>query len=53
LYKVRIQRNHKSNKDRDKFVIRELRKMGWKVLRVWEHELKSPEKVAAKVAKAF
>ncbi len=41
------------NKDRDKFVNRELRKLGWKIIRVWEHELKVPEKVAAKVAKAF
>lgn len=37
------------NKDRDKFVTRELRKLGWKVIRVWEHELKFPEKVAAKL----
>jgi len=41
------------NKDRDKFVARELRKMGWKVVRVWEHELKYPEKVVAKLNKAF
>jgi G:T-mismatch repair DNA endonuclease (very short patch repair protein) len=27
--------------------------MGWKVIRVWEHELKYPEKVAAKVKKQF
>jgi G:T-mismatch repair DNA endonuclease (very short patch repair protein) len=39
------------NKDRDKFVTRELRKMGWAVVRVWEHELKKPEKVAAKLKK--
>ncbi len=39
------------NKDRDEFVTRELRKMGWKVIRVWEHELKVPAKVAAKVKK--
>ena len=38
-----------ANKDRDKFVTRELRKLGWKVIRVWEHELKFPEKVAAKL----
>jgi DNA mismatch endonuclease (patch repair protein) len=41
------------NKDRDKFVARELRKMGWKVVRVWEHDLKYPEKVVAKLNKAF
>jgi len=37
------------NKDRDKLVTRELRKMGWKVIRVWEHELKHPTKVVAKL----
>lgn len=42
-----------ANKDRDKFVNRELRKTGWKVIRVWEHELKFPEKVAAKLIKQF
>jgi DNA mismatch endonuclease (patch repair protein) len=39
------------NKDRDKFVTRELRKMGWRVIRVWEHELKSPLRVAGKIKK--
>jgi len=41
------------NKDRDKFVMRELRKMGWKVVRVWEHELKSPVKVIWKIQNVF
>jgi DNA mismatch endonuclease (patch repair protein) len=41
------------NKDRDKFVTRELRKMGWGVIRVWEHELKSPLRVAGKIKKAL
>jgi DNA mismatch endonuclease (patch repair protein) len=43
------QKKLQGNKDRDKLVTRELRKMGWKVVRVWEHELKVPEKVAAKI----
>jgi G:T-mismatch repair DNA endonuclease (very short patch repair protein) len=38
-----------ANKDRDKFVNRELRKLGWIVVRVWEHELKYPEKAVVKV----
>ena len=42
-----------ANKDRDKFVNRELRKLGWRVVRMWEHELKFPEKVAAKLIKQF
>ncbi len=54
-------RNHRAfwarklqgNKDRDKFVSQELRKSGWKVIRVWEHELANPEKVVAKITKAF
>jgi G:T-mismatch repair DNA endonuclease (very short patch repair protein) len=32
-------------------VNRELRKLGWSVVRVWEHELKEPEKVAGKIKK--
>jgi len=39
------------NKVRDRFVTRELKKLGWRVIRVWEHELKVPEKVAAKIKK--
>jgi DNA mismatch endonuclease (patch repair protein) len=42
-----------ANKMRDKFVNRELRKLGWKVVRVWEHELKEPKKVAAKIRKVY
>jgi DNA mismatch endonuclease (patch repair protein) len=42
-----------ANKDRDKFVTRELKKMGWKVIRVWEHELREPAKVAKKLLKHF
>jgi DNA mismatch endonuclease (patch repair protein) len=37
------------NKERDKLVTKILRKMGWKVLRIWEHELGEPAKVARKV----
>jgi DNA mismatch endonuclease (patch repair protein) len=37
------------NKIRDRLVNRSLRKLGWSVVRVWEHELKDPEKVAAKI----
>jgi len=41
------------NKTRDKLVNRELRKMGWVVVRVWEHELKNSERVAAKLIGAI
>ena len=41
------------SKDRDKLVSRELKKAGWKVVRVWEHELKYPEKIVAKLSRLF
>lgn len=37
------------NKARDLAANRALRKLGWKVLRVWEHELRIPERVLKKV----
>lgn len=43
----------KGSADRDVFVNRELRKLGWKVIRIWEHELKDPAKVARKIQKYF
>lgn len=42
-----------ANKDRDKFVNRKLRKLGWKVIRVWEHELKDIPQIAKKLARYF
>src|SRR5664280_2285135 len=33
-----------ANKKRDREVNRELRSRGWSVVRIWEHELKEPEK---------
>jgi G:T-mismatch repair DNA endonuclease (very short patch repair protein) len=39
--------------DRDKYVTRQLRRMGWRVVRVWEHELKTPEKVAGRVKRSL
>jgi DNA mismatch endonuclease (patch repair protein) len=41
------------NKIRDKYDSRELKKMGWKVVRVWEHELRSPLRVVGKLRKAL
>ena len=34
-----------SNKQRDKLVSRALRRRGWVVLRIWEHELNNPSSV--------
>lgn len=39
------------NVSRDKKKNRELKKQGWKVIRVWEHELKHPEKTLDKIKK--
>jgi len=41
------------NKKRDEYVSRELRKLGWKVVRIWEHELQNPPKVVAKLFKYY
>ena len=35
-----------TNRDRDIYVNKELRKTQWKVVRVWEHEILDSEKVA-------
>ncbi len=45
-WKAKIARNQK----RDKQINRTLRKMGWRVLRIWESTLPNEEAVAAKVA---
>lgn len=37
------------NKARDEFVTLELQKTGWKVIRVWEHELSVAENVAKRI----
>lgn len=34
------------NKNRDRFVTRALRRNGWRVLRIWEHELKVKKQAA-------
>lgn len=37
------------NSMRDRVVTRGLRKQGWKVLRIWEHQLRKPESVITDV----
>jgi DNA mismatch endonuclease (patch repair protein) len=39
------------NKARDRAVTRALKRDGWVVLRIWEHELKAGAKVADRIAK--
>ena len=42
-----------ANKVRDKFVNRVMRRAGWRVVRIWEHDLKKqPEKCIRKVCSA-
>lgn len=45
----------KKNKDRDRLVTRTLRKSGWHVLRIWQHELnrKSEMRCANRVRRAL
>jgi DNA mismatch endonuclease (patch repair protein) len=39
------------NKERDKYVARTLKRAGWKVIRVWEHDLSNPRRVARRISK--
>jgi DNA mismatch endonuclease (patch repair protein) len=41
------------NKKRDRRVGRELAKLGWRVLRIWQHELQEPSKVARRINKSL
>jgi len=38
-----------SNGARDRLTTRALRRIGWRVIRVWEHSLKAPELVAERI----
>lgn len=39
------------NRERDRLVNRTLRKHGWRVVRLWEHELRHPERCVTKIQK--
>lgn len=41
------------NQIRDRLVTRTLRKGGWRVVRVWEHDLRKPARVLARIRKAL
>jgi len=45
------EKKYKANKKRDRKVNSTLKKEGWTVLRIWEHELKSEDSVAKKIFK--
>src|SRR5258708_25871761 len=38
-----------NNRERDRKVTRSLKRRGWKVIRIWEHDLRKPEKVLEKI----
>lgn len=42
-----------ANRKRDRYVSRELRKLGWKVVRIWQHQLANPARVAGRVIRAL
>jgi DNA mismatch endonuclease (patch repair protein) len=48
-------RKIEGNQARDRLVTRTLRKSGWRVVRVWEHELarKREERLVARLRRAF
>lgn len=46
-------RKFAANQARDRLVTRTLRGRGWRVVRVWEHELRSPNRVLARIRKAL
>ncbi|MBI1178058.1 DNA mismatch endonuclease Vsr [bacterium] len=42
-----------ANVARDRRVNRELRTLGWRVIRIWEHDLKKPARALARIRKAL
>jgi DNA mismatch endonuclease (patch repair protein) len=41
------------NKRRDRLVVKELKKRGWRPLRVWQHELRRPGRLLRRLERAF
>ena len=42
-------RKFAANRARDRRVNRELRKLGWRVVRIWEHALAAPKRIKAEI----
>lgn len=42
-----------ANRKRDRHVSRELRRLGWQVVRIWQHQLNKPSRVAGRVIRAL
>lgn len=41
------------NKKRDRLVSHRLKKSGWRVLRIWQHDLRRPDKIAQRLRRAL
>jgi DNA mismatch endonuclease (patch repair protein) len=41
------------NRVRDRAVVAELRSLGWRVIRVWEHQLKDPSRIRSRLLRAL
>ena len=42
-----------ATEQRDRTVTRTLRRAGWQVLRIWEHELRQPTRVVRRIERAL
>lgn len=42
-----------ANRKRDRLVNRELKSLGWQVVRVWQHQLSNPERFVTKLRKVL
>lgn len=47
------QKKLSGNQARDRLVTRRLRKEGWRVVRVWEHDLRKPARVLARIRRVL
>ncbi len=42
-----------ANQARDRLVTRKLRSTGWRVIRIWEHDLRKPARVLVRIRAAL
>lgn len=47
------ERKLEANKERDRLVTQTLRKKGWRVIRVWEHDLSASVSLTSKLSRIF
>jgi DNA mismatch endonuclease, patch repair protein len=46
-------RKLRRNRERDRLVRRQLQKLGWRVLRIWQHELRDPQRVLLRIRRVL